>query len=163
MRRIQVVAADRNKDVLPENGSFGYLYEVLITSALNSTLGDKPQLDKKYTFHSLLAFRLFESKTDLVGVSVVNNLLDEYARSFRIRVNKSELLRDLEQARVLVKEDGNYSFGYAHYFYYFLARYFKNHINGPDGPHLRMQLREIAAGLNAGSNSVFLAYSGACE
>lgn len=151
-------ASQRNADVLPENGSFGYLYEVLITSALNSTQGDKPQLDKKYTFLSLLAFRLFDSGADLLGESEISEMLDDYSRSFKIKVDKGALLRDLERTRVLVKQDGNYSFGYSHYFYYFLARYFKNHIHGQHESRLRDLLNSMANGLNIGTNGVFLMF-----
>ena len=151
-------ASDRNQDVLPENGAFGYLYEVLITTALNSTQGEKPQLDKKYTFLSLLAFRLFESSSEVLGEAAVAGLLEGYAKSYRIRIDKGALLRDLEHARVLHKEDGNYSFAYDHYFYYFLARYFKINLNGANGASLRQRLNEIARGLNAGSNGIFLMF-----
>ena len=151
-------ASQRRADILPENGSFGYLYEVLITAALNSTRGEKPQLDKKYTFLSLLAFRLFESSLDVLGESAVDSLIEEYARSFRIKVDNKSMLEDLEYARVLVKEDGNYSFTYAHYFHYFLARYFKDHLSGVQGSVLRRHMNAIAGQLNTGSNGIFLMF-----
>jgi hypothetical protein len=151
-------AAQRSTDILPENGAFGYLYEVLITSALNATSGSKPQLEKKYTFLSILAFHLFDRGTDMLSENDVNKLLDEYARSFKVKVEKTSLLTDLEKTHVLVKLDGNYSFGYAHYFYYFLARYFKMNISGVEAPRLRALLKSIAGGLNAGTNSIFLMF-----
>ena len=123
-------ASERKQDVLPENGSFGYLYEVLITTALNSTSGAKPQLDKKHAFLSILAFHLFEGSSEFLGASDVDRLIDEYARNFKINIDKISLLKDLERARVLINQNGNYSFGYTHYFYYFLAQYFKNHLGG---------------------------------
>ncbi len=86
-------------------------------------------------------------------------MLDEYASSFKVKVDKVTLLADLEKARVLVKQDGNCSCSdIAHYFYYFLARFFKNNINGPDGPKLRVLLNSIAGGLNAGSNGIVLMF-----
>ena len=152
-------ASERTTDVLPENGSFGYLYEVLITSALNLTPpGEKAQLDKKYTFLSILAFRLFDRSLEVMGATEVDALLDEYAQAFRVKVDKAALLRDLQYARVLVKEDGNYSFGYAHYFYYFLARYFKDNLSAPQGARLRELLTSIVSGLNTGTNSIFLMF-----
>src|SRR5260370_42102790 len=54
--------------------------------------------------------------------------------------------------------DGNYSFGYDHYFYYFLARYFKTNLNAPNGAILRQRLSEVARGLNTGSNGIFLMF-----
>jgi hypothetical protein len=152
-------ASERNSDVLPENGSFGYLYEVLITSALNLTVsGEKPQLDKKYTFLSIFAFRLFERSLEVMGDVELDKLLDEYAAEFRVTVDKKALLDDLQYARVLIHEDGNWWFGYDHYFYYFLARHFKNNLSGPNGTELRKLLSGIVRGLNTGANSTFLMF-----
>jgi hypothetical protein len=151
-------ASERKQDVLPENGSFGYLYEVLITTALNSTSGAKPQLDKKYAFLSILAFRMFEGSSEMLGESEVNQLIDEYARSFKINIDKNSLLNDLERARVLIKQNGNVSFGYTHYFYYFLALYFKDHLSGKEGASLRKTLLDIAGGINASTNRMFLMF-----
>ena len=80
---------------------------------------------------------------DVIGEGVVNSLLDEYAKSFRIKLDKAALLADLEYSRVLSKADGNYRFSYPHQFLYFLARYFKNNLAGPEGTVLRLRLREI--------------------
>jgi hypothetical protein len=94
----------------------------------------------------------------MLGVSSVKALLSEYAKSFRIKIDEAALLRDLEHSRVLLRRDGNFSFGYTHYFHYFLARYFKVNLNGPDGDKLRKSLDNIARGLNAGSNGIFLMF-----
>jgi predicted MPP superfamily phosphohydrolase len=64
-------AVQRNQDVLPENGSFGYLYEVLITTALSNSLDVKAQVDKKYTFLSRLAYYFFEHSIERCWVFLV--------------------------------------------------------------------------------------------
>jgi predicted MPP superfamily phosphohydrolase len=153
-------ANQRNRDLVPDNGSFGYLYEVLITGALNTTLGRKPQLDRKYQFLSLFAFRLFQDAVDSLSVKCVEDMVDLYARDWIIRLDKSALLADLEYSRVLVKRDGFYSFGYAHYFHYFLARHFKANLygEGSDKQEVRKLLYDIAKGLNVGSNGIFLMF-----
>src|SRR5579872_3993201 len=38
------------------------------------------------------------------------------------------------------------------------SRYFKNHINGPEGTRLRESLNSIAGGLNSGNNGIFLMF-----
>ena len=73
-------AIQRNRDAVPHTGSFGYLYEVLITNALNTSLRQKPQLDRKYQFLSLLAFLLFKDSVDILSVHSVGQMLDESAR-----------------------------------------------------------------------------------
>jgi Calcineurin-like phosphoesterase len=151
-------ALEHKKDVLPENGSFGYLYEVLITTALSATLGPKPQLEKKYAFLSLLAYRLFETSMEVMSESGVVELLDDYSKSFLVKVDGPALLADLDFAHVLTKQDGNYSFVYPHLLQYFLARYFKDNLHGKGAPTLRKQLKEIVSGLNLESNRTFLMF-----
>ena len=151
-------ASQREGDVLPENGSFGYLYEVLITSALNSTISTKAQLEKKYTFLSLLAFHMFQSSSNILSVSATEHLLDAYSEDYKVKVDKKALLADLEYARVLEKQDGNYAFLYPHFYQYFLARYFKNQINSPQGVELRKRLEDIATGVNIHANRTFLMF-----
>jgi hypothetical protein len=152
-------ASQRSGDVLPENGAFGYLYEVLITAALNITEGgNKPQLDKKYEILPLFAFRLFSSAAEMLSAVEINALIEAYAKEYRVKIDKAAILEDLLFARVLEVTEGNYSFAYDHYFYYFLARYFKTHLSGSDGPALRSQLKTIANGLNARTNNIFLMF-----
>lgn len=151
-------ASDRNTEILPENGSFGYLYEVLITSALSSSGGKHPQLDKKYKFLSILAFQMFERKTEVISHSEVDALLDDYATRFKIKIDKINIVSDLTQARVLLDENGNYSFAYDHFFFYFLARHFKEGLTGENREEVRSSLMNIAAGLHTAGNSIFLMF-----
>lgn len=94
----------------------------------------------------------------MIRVSEVERLLDDYAKSVKVKVNKSDLLQDLEESRVLSKEDGNYSFAYDHYYQYFLALYFKNNLNGAKGAKLRQTLSSMAAKLPADFNNRFLMF-----
>jgi hypothetical protein len=151
-------ALEHKKHVLPENGSFGYLYEVLITTALSATICGKSQLEKKYAFLSLLAYRLFDTSMEVMSESSVNELLGEYAESLMVKVDGPALLADLDYAHVLTQRDGNYGFVYPHFLQYFLARYFKDNLHGKTGPALRKRLKEIVAGLNVEANRTFLMF-----
>lgn len=151
-------ASQRDGEALQENGSFGYLYEVLITGILNSSHSNKSQLEKKYNFLPQLAFEMFSQGEATVTDANINALLDRYASEYRIRVDKRGMLDDLVTARVLLKEDGNYSFTYPHLFHYFLARYFRTRINGSEAPAFRKRLQEIANGINLNANRAFLMF-----
>jgi Calcineurin-like phosphoesterase len=156
---IAILEASRRKmEIVPEQGSFGYLYELLITTALSSTVSPQPQLDKKYAFLPVLAYHLFTSGADVVRATDFDQLLDEYAKKAKVKVNKTNLTRDLEASRVLSKADGNYSFAYEHYYQYFLALYFKNNLNGGRRAELRRTLSSMAAKLPADFNSRFLIF-----
>src|SRR5690348_13560360 len=98
---------------------------------------------------------MFTNGVDALSVEQSQRLLDEYAKGWIIKLDKAALLQDLEYSRVLVRREGHYKFGYAHYFHYFLARHFK--ANSTD-PGIRDLLSAIVKGMNVGSNSIFLMF-----
>jgi hypothetical protein len=112
-----------------EAGSFGYLYDVLVTVALSATKGPKAQLEKKYVFLAILAYRMFKLKTKTLPLSHVREIAQEYAKSHFVAVDIDSMLDDLEEARVFVNVDGNYGFGYSHLLYYFIARYYRDNLD----------------------------------
>lgn len=101
---------------------------------------------------------MFEADADMLNASAIDALFEDYAKSYKVRIDKAAILSDLKLARILEERDGNYSFAYGHYFHYFLARYFKAHLDGPEGIGLRKKLEEIARGLNSGTNGIFLMF-----
>ena len=121
-------ADEQEKAEAAEAGSFGYLYEVLVTSALSAS-GGKPQLDKKYNFLALLAYQMFNDGITSIPISRLNEIADQYSHSRLVTVDFPAMLSDLEQARVLINVDGNYSFGYPHLVYYFIARYYRDNLS----------------------------------
>ena len=125
-----------------EAGSFGYLYEVLVTVALNQSKGPKAQLEKKYNFLARLAYRMFKSNTVELSLSKVREIAEEYSKSHLISVDIDSMLNDLTESRVLTEVEGNYSFAYWHLFYYFVARYYRDNMDREKG--LREEIEQIA-------------------
>ncbi len=122
-------ARDNNGPTPPEAGSFGYLYEVLVTTSLNRSVSKVTQLDKKYTILSLLAFELFKNGNDSVSRDNLTQLIGKYSEDYKVRVSEAELVNDLLDAQVLVEREKNLAFTYKHFYYYFVARYFREFIN----------------------------------
>jgi hypothetical protein len=122
-------ADDIDKAEVAEAGSFGYLYEVLVTVALSKSRGPKAQLEKKYIFLARLAYRMFKLQTRLMPVSQVREMAQEYSRDHLVNIDVDAMLSDLEDARVFSKVDGNYGFTYSHFFYYFIARYYRDNLD----------------------------------
>jgi hypothetical protein len=141
-----------------EAGSFGYLYEVLVTTALNATKGPKAQLEKKYIFLARLAYRMFKLDVDVLSGSDVRGVAEEYSKSHLVKVDIDAMLDDLEDARVLRKTDGNYSFAYRHFFYYFVARYYKDNLDRDEGPALREELAYMADYLSSNKFAAILMF-----
>lgn len=151
-------AHQQNKINSPEEGSFGYLYEVLVTSALNKSVGAKPQLDKKYTFLSRLAYRMFKEGHSAKPIAEVRALAEEYSRSHMVSVDIPAMLSDLEYAHVLSNTEGNYSFSYPHLYHYFVARYYKDNMQGPTGNALIDELRVMIDMISSDRNYTVLIF-----
>ncbi len=142
----------------PEAGSYGYLYEVLVTKALNSTVSRKPQLEKKYVFLSLLAYRMFKEKQASLSNDAVRRLAEEYAESFQVDVDVDSMLTDLTKGRVLDNSRGNFSFVHPHLFHYFVARYYKENLGREHGDKLRDELFTMVDNISWNRDSTVLMF-----
>ncbi len=130
-------ALQEDKVQSAEAGSFGYLYEVLVTTALNSSVSGRPQLEKKYVFLARLAFDMFKHNVPSLPDARVRDIATTYASTHLVKINIDSLLTDLVAARVLSIIDGNYSFADSYLLYYFIARYYKDNLDSADGDELR--------------------------
>lgn len=154
---LSLLQADEvDKAEAAEAGSFGYLYDVLVTVALSTTKGPKAQLEKKYVFLAILAYRMYKAGTKMLPLSRVKEIADEYAKSHLVAVDFESMIADLEEARVFIKIDGNYGFAYPHLFYYFIARYYKDNLDR-DGS-LRAELERMVDDVSSDESSSILMF-----
>jgi len=127
------------------SGSYGYLYEALLTSALANVCKDSSELDLMYTVISKLAFYLFQTDRKLISQADVEEISRSYFSEYSIDFNRSDLLERLEIAQVLVKIDGNHSFRYRYVYYYFVARYFQEALRDSSvAPDMKKKLYTMA-------------------
>lgn len=151
-------AEQEDKAESPEAGSFGYLYEVLVTTLLSTSAGRKTQLEKKYIFLSILAYQMFKEEAPFFSVVRVREIAEQYSRSHLVKVDIDALLSDLESARVLTMADANYSFAYPHLFYYFVARYYKDNLDREGGAALREEINEMVEYISSDRYSTVLMF-----
>jgi len=140
-------AHQEKKTARAEAGSYGYVYEVLITTALATTAKSPSDIDKKYTFLAHLAYRMFKSGTDTLSYAEIISVAEEYLRAYGLRVAPDPILSDLIAARVLNVREGNYRFQYSYYFEYFVARYYKDSLQNPNEHSSKLfdELRTMAS------------------
>ncbi len=127
------------------NGSYGYLYETLITTSLARVGGDSTEIDTRYTFISRIAHYLFERKQEYITEAEIQELSDQYLESYEIPIAVQKLVGDLEEAKLLVRSDGSLRFRYKYVFYYFVARYFQENLRSEkEHDALTTELQEMA-------------------
>lgn len=143
------------------SGSYGYIYEALITDALVSSAGKSSTLDAKYTYLSHLAYRMFTSGKNILEEDELADVGRVYFNRHKVRIG-SETIRELEQASVLSRLGSRFSFKHKYLYYYFVARYLKdNLLPTSEGSKIRQKVNSLTRRLyneDAANILVFFLY-----
>jgi hypothetical protein len=121
------------------NGSYGYLYEVLIKSALAGGDRGTKDVDLKVTYMSGLAYSMFKRNQSTLTESEFRTAHDIYCNRYDMVRDFSKMASDLRKSEMLVESNGVYRFKYPYIFYYSLAKYFQENAGS-----LRSDLNDIA-------------------
>jgi hypothetical protein len=140
-------------------GSYGYLIEVLITTALAKVSKGFTDLNAKNIFISRLAYHLFRTRRQTVTEAEVQRLTEQYFAEYSIRLNTASILRDLEEAQIIRGDGGNYRFSYRYYYYYFVARYLADNLRDKkEQAHVRGVLEDMADKVHSEEYSSILVF-----
>jgi hypothetical protein len=140
---LQTLESMRNPSTI--NGSYGELYESLITKKLASVSRQGTDVGILYTIISWLAYFLYLNESEILTTEDVEGILDSYFAESDIRRSADVIIPQLISAEIIVGNGSSFRFVYKYYFHYFAARYFRDRVDdGADGPALRAQLRFMA-------------------
>ena len=95
---------------LPPSGSYGYLYEALITDSLSHAPNKAASLDTKYMYLARLAHAMYEADSQYITQEQVEEVTDEYHRMFAIRFNEDQILNELDAASLIERRQGKIKF-----------------------------------------------------
>lgn len=121
------------------NGSYGYLYEVLIKTALAAGERGTKDVDLKVTYMSGLAYSMFRRNQSTLTESEFREAHEVYCRRYDIVRDFSKMSADLRKAEMLTESNGLIQFRYPYIFYYSLAKYLQENSDA-----LRLELNQIA-------------------
>jgi DNA repair exonuclease SbcCD nuclease subunit len=134
---LQITEATKSHNV--GAGSQGYIYEALITEALTKLSAKASDLGKLYVFLSHIAYEMFYEEQQALTLEEIQHVADRYHDRFGIRFGNIEtLVGTLSGAGILRLERGAYRLYPTYYYYYFVARYFRENLND-----LRHQAHEM--------------------
>lgn len=129
-------------------GSYGYIYELLITAALTRVKGSTT-LDTKYSYIATLAHHLFTNDKSAISDDDLPGLNEKFYSTYRIRIAQHEMMRELQQSLVLLRVGDGYRFRYKYLYYYFVAKYLQDNLSDSgDGPGIRETLRTLTRQLH---------------
>ena len=128
----QIEAKTRVSTMTAPGASCSYLYEALLSIQLASSSKLDIDLDTQYSYLSEFAYHLYSRRTRSVSRDSANDWHLEYCQAYDLRLNFDTIIGELAAALVLCAKDGTVSFRYPYLYYYFVARYFRDHINEAD-------------------------------
>jgi hypothetical protein len=142
-------------------GSHGPLYEVLILNAMSKENPEDPQISKKLVFLQEIAYFMWAMGTRVISPSEIDGVMDAFTKSNYLTLPANTFLDSLVRAKILIREAGNYTFSYPQYFYYFVARFIREHIDEDRGEELRQRVDEMIDKISSVENAevvMFLIY-----
>jgi hypothetical protein len=127
MAMLQTMESMRSPNTV--SGSYGELYEALITDRLARVSKKATDLGIKYALISQIAYRMYEREANSVSDEEVAVICDEYFAEYQIRRSPQALISDLVETGIFRQADGNFRFFYPYYYHFFVARYFRDKIS----------------------------------
>ena len=110
------------------NGSYGELYESLITDRLAKVSRKPTDVGIKYAILSRLAYGIYVNEATGVTKDEVQRACDDYHQEIGLRLSADTLIGELLRAGIFRSGDGCFSFFYPYYYHFFVARYFRDKI-----------------------------------
>jgi hypothetical protein len=119
-------------------GSYGHLYEALLTKRMANTGKRRSLLGMKYTYLSLVAYELFRLNREVLTEIELRSVHNVYEREYHVSLDAKELWEEFASAQVLVRSGDEFRFQYRYAYYFFVAKYFQQGIgNAQEASSLR--------------------------
>ncbi|MEO7494657.1 MAG: metallophosphoesterase [Massilia sp.] len=123
---------EATSNINTSSGAHGYLYELLITSALNGS-NARIDFDTSYTFLGMLAEAMFARRQRFISSHELVEVFNDFCKFSKQTIRLERVERPLLEARILIEHDGKYWFRYKYCYYYFAARYLSDRLRKTEG------------------------------
>lgn len=155
---LQQLETYRSSNLTSRSSSYGYLYESLLTAALYRASQLKLDLDTQYSYLSELANHLFVERAQNASQEQLYDWNAQFCDLYGRRLSVKELIDNFISAGVLDEKEGHVSFKYPYLYYYFVSRYFSDHL---EDEGIRARIAQMAQRLHseeAANILLFLTY-----
>lgn len=122
-----VLQAQDTASTNPSYGSFGHIYEALLTKKL--ALINAKQIGSRFTYLSLIAAQMMALHRDYLESSELDQVHSRYEREYMMSANQHLWLAELHDSRILTTSSGQTRFTYRYAYYFFLAFYLHDGIS----------------------------------
>jgi predicted MPP superfamily phosphohydrolase len=117
-------------------GSYGHLYEALLTRRMAESSKRRNTLGLKYAYLALVAYELFRADKAVLSESELRKVHASYESEYHVTVDAQELWVELENAHVLIRSGDEFRFRYRYAYYFFVAKYFQLGIGNVEEAHI---------------------------
>ena len=129
-------------------GSYGQVYEALITARLVKVSVKSIDIGTKITFLARFAWRLFSTRQRCLNESEWADLGAQYYKEYKTRVDAEQLRSSCIAAAIITEDVCGYKFTYGYAYCYFVAKYFQENLADLDDPKAREDLFSQLKGLS---------------
>jgi hypothetical protein len=139
-------------------GSLGPLYELLIFTAVAKNRPDDPDIPKKLVFLQEIAFFMWSKRMDVISANDIDRVMGKFIETNYSTLPTSDFLRDLVAQKILSVADSSYTFSYAQYRFYFVARYIRAHIDEPGSVALQSAVDNMIDEISSPENAAIVTF-----
>ena len=103
------------------NGSHGYLFEALVSQAIDKHVRSH-EIGTVNDFLAALSFEIWSRDTPGLSDGAVHAVISRFLEDL-VRIDSERLLAELDRGRILTREGGLYRFRYNYVYFYYLAKW----------------------------------------
>jgi GTPase SAR1 family protein len=119
------------KSIDQEITSQGHCYQALIYLYLTKAGVKNEDIDTYINFLTELAFFIYKESKYEISNSEFNEFMSSYLDEFNLPIKQEALLVNLENTKIIKLDNfNNYAFCYPYLYYFFVAKYLSEHIDG---------------------------------
>ena len=140
------------------SGSYGHLYEALITFAIERVHDSTTTLDTKLNYLTEFAQFLRSEESRVVSTEKVQKWHEAHCNKYRLKLPFTTLIGELIEAGILTSSHDTLGFRHRFTRYYFVGRYLRDHLGEPD---IRADIAHMAKRLHNTESAnvlIFLCY-----
>ena len=109
-------------------GSYGQVYEALITARLARVSLKSIDIGTKITFLARFAWHLFSSQQRCLDDAEWRDVADQYYDEYKVRIDAGQMRTSCISAGIITEDDCGVRFSYGYAYCYFVAKYFQENL-----------------------------------
>lgn len=123
---LQQIEAGTNSNL--GGSAYAEFYNYLIVQAMGSTHIKPDELDFYHSYLSYIAYHYFIHNRRELEESEIHKVHDDYSNEYH-KKNFAEVYKNLIHAKLIIENNGYYSFGHNYIYYFYVAKYLSDNMD----------------------------------